>query len=108
MVAANGSRENIMVKAVELRRMVSKITDRRNLIAEELKRLDNLLIRTAQEGQTDCKFYLGDNIESKDPVYMAVVAYCKENGLSCVYSSLEDPVLFDGHTYIQISWALYG
>lgn len=79
-----------MVKAADLRKMATKVVDRRNLIPMEIRRLEELLIRRAQTGETDCLFYV-EGTEEKDPVYAAVVTYCIENGFTFNVSSIEPP-----------------
>ena len=122
-----------MVKADELRRMVSEWNEleearlrivhrkedqvkqkhfmsRRSLIPEELKRLERIMTEAAQHGKKGCVFSLGTLYAatySDDPVHLAIFEYCAENGLKCEDVSYDEPVGFHEEIYrhcLKISW----
>ncbi len=75
---------------------------RRNLIPEEIKRLERTLLEQAEDGKTYCFYSLGWGLLKGDPVTDAVFKYCEENSLKCNY--LEGFDRSDTQTRLNIIW----
>ncbi|RDJ35365.1 MAG: hypothetical protein DWQ19_11155 [Crenarchaeota archaeon] len=93
----------------EQKQVRDHLNRRRNLIPEEIKRFERVLLEHVEKGNS-CRFSLGSDIHSNwenDPVHLALVKYCEDAGLKYKVYNYKEPVGFHQEMYrhcLVVTW----
>lgn len=82
-------RKDVMYKASELREISIKSIERQNLIPAELKRVNELMLKFAQDGFQRVTFSFGGDYPENDAVVKAVIKELSDKGFETKFESKE-------------------